>query len=305
MGTGLWPFRRDKGSMSMPKISGAALTDVGRVRSGNEDSYSALWGEESPEGAEALIVVADGMGGHAAGEVASNMAVDEVVRLITGSGVSPELKGEAYLELLGEVLQKANTTVFQAGQDADKRGMGTTCTVAVIRGDQLYVSHVGDSRAYLLRAESLHQITEDHSWVEQQMALGTLSREEARNHPDRNVITRAVGLEERITVDGYLVPLADQDILLLCSDGLTTMIENAEIAVILSANQPEEACKALIEAANSKGGHDNITVAVARLIGGPRGAPIPDSSGDAKTLEISRPTSALRRFAKSVLRLGR
>lgn len=304
MGTGLWPFRRDKGTMSKPKISGAALTDIGRVRSGNEDSYSALWGEESPEGAEALMVVADGMGGHAAGEVASSLAVDEVVRLITAAA-SPNLEGQAYLEFLGEAIQKANATVFQAGQDADKRGMGTTCTVAVVRGDQLYVSHVGDSRAYLLRAESLHQITEDHSWVEQQVELGMLSREEARNHPDRNVITRAVGLEEKVTVDGYLVPLADQDILLLCSDGLTTMIEDAEIGVILSANQPDDACTALIKAANSQGGHDNSTVVVARVIGGPSGAQFPDSSGDTKTVEITQPSSVLRRFAKTVLRLGR
>ena len=290
--------------MSKPKISGAALTDIGRVRSGNEDSYSALWGEESPEGAEALMVVADGMGGHAAGEVASSLAVDEVVRLITAAA-SPNLEGQAYLKFLGEAIQKANATVFQAGQDADKRGMGTTCTVAVVRGDQLYVSHVGDSRAYLLRAESLHQITEDHSWVEQQVELGMLSREEARNHPDRNVITRAVGLEEKVTVDGYLVPLADQDILLLCSDGLTTMIEDAEIGVILSANQPDDACTALIKAANSQGGHDNSTVVVARVIGGPSGAQFPDSSGDTKTVEITQPSSVLRRFAKTVLRLGR
>lgn len=105
--------------------------------------------------------------------------------------------------------------------------MGTTCTVAVVRGDQLFVSHVGDSRAHLLRAGSLHRITEDHSWVEEQVALGTLSREEARNHPNRSVITRAVGLEPQVEVDGYLISLVDKDILLLCSDGLTSMIEGS------------------------------------------------------------------------------
>ena len=306
MGIRLWPFQRINRTSSKPQILVAALTDVGRVRTGNEDSYSTLWGEKSPPGVDALIVVADGMGGHAAGEVASSMAVDGVVELMSSAVGSPHVGGQKYLEVLGRVLQNVNTTVYQAGQDADKRGMGTTCTVVVIKEDQLYVSHVGDSRAYLLRAGELHQITEDHSWVEQQVAIGALSREEARNHPDRNVITRAIGLDPQVKVDGYLVSLANGDVLLLCSDGLTTMVEDAEIASILSGNNPQEACKALIEAANRQGGQDNITVAIANITGGTVDAPPITSPADgAKTEEITRPPSVLKRFSKSVLRLGR
>jgi len=241
-------------------------TETGKVRDHNEDCILILGGEKSPLGVDALLVVADGMGGHAAGEVASQMTVDGIIRLMFRTDELPSVEGPEYLRFLGEVVQHVNNTVFQAGQDEDKRGMGTTCTLAVVREGQLFVSHVGDSRAYLLRSGDLHQITQDHSWVEEQVQQGTLSPEEARNHPNRNIITRAVGLEPRVEVDGYLVALANKDILLLCSDGLTTMIEDSQIAEILSANEPVAACRALINAANAEGGHDNITVAVVSVI---------------------------------------
>jgi len=303
MGFRIWPFRQKGGSGSSPQLTVAGQTDVGRVRAENEDSYQVLWGEKSPWGIDALMVVADGMGGHAAGEVASRMAVDGVVSIITGSGDknSTLTQGQDYLEVLGGILQRVNATVYQAGQDADKRGMGTTCTVAVVRGDQLYVSHVGDSRTYLLRSGALHQITEDHSRVEEQVRLGILSKEEARSHPNRNIITRAVGLEPQVEVDGYLVSLAADDALLLCSDGLTTMIEDSQIESILGDNEQEAACSALIDAANSQGGVDNITVVVARVIGGS----IATLPVDVDTLEINEPTSIWRRFVKTVLRRGR
>ena len=299
----MWPFRRTGGPGSTPQLSVAGQTDVGRVRAGNEDSYKVLSGKKSPLGIDALLIVADGMGGHAAGEVASRMAVDGIVSLITGPDSSPSIEGQGYLKFLCGIVQQVNNTVFQASQDEDKRGMGTTCTMAVVRGDQLFVSHVGDSRAYLLRAGSLHQITQDHSWVEEQVAQGTLGREEARDHPNRNIITRAVGLEPQVKVDGYLVSLADQDILLLCSDGLTTMIEDSQITEILSDHGPAEACRALISAANSQGGHDNITVAIARATGGPSKATLPASPHpDADTVDITRSRSVWRKFARSFLR---
>ena len=298
----IWPFRRKGGPGSSPQLSAAGQTDVGRVRAENEDSYQALWGEESPPGVDALLIVADGMGGHAAGEVASRMAVDGVVGIITGSDGSASAKGQDYLDVLGRVLQAVNANVYQAGQDSDKRGMGTTCTVAVIRGAQLYISHVGDSRAYLLRAGVLHQITEDHSWVEEQVAQGSLSKEEARNHPNRNIITRAIGLEPQVKVDGYLVSLAAEDVVLLCSDGLTTMIEDSQIQSILVDNEPEDACRALISAANTAGGHDNITVAIARVTGGLREtSPVDDGIGT-ETVEINRSTSFWKRIVGFALR---
>jgi protein phosphatase len=279
-------------------------TETGMVRDHNEDSILILGGEKSPLGVDALLVVADGMGGHAAGEVASRMTVDGIIGLMSRSDDLPSAEGSEYLRFLGEIVQQVNNTIFQAGQDEDKRGMGTTCTVAVVRGDQLFVSHVGDSRAYLLRSGDLHQITQDHSWVEEQVRQGTLSPEEARNHPNRNIITRAVGLEPKVEVDGYLVGLANKDILLLCSDGLTTMIEDSQISEILTANEPVEACRALIDAANDQGGHDNITVAVARVIARPGATLSVDADGDANTVEIKRSTYLWQRFTRSVLRRG-
>jgi serine/threonine protein phosphatase PrpC len=279
-------------------------TETGMVRDHNEDSILILRGEKSPLGVDALLVVADGMGGHAAGEVASRMTVDGIIGLMSRSDDLPSAEGPEYLRFLGEIVQQVNNTVFQAGQDEDKRGMGTTCTVAVVRGDQLFVSHVGDSRAYLLRAGDLHQITQDHSWVEEQVRQGTLSPEEARNHPNRNIITRAIGLEPKVEIDGYLVALLKKDILLLCSDGLTTMIEDSQIAEILSANEPVEACRALIDAANDQGGHDNITVAVARVTARLTATLRTDADGEANTVEIKRTTYLWQRFTRSVLRRG-
>ena len=265
-----------------------------------------LWGEKSPQGIDALLVVADGMGGHAAGEVASRMAVEGVVGLVTGFDSKISTEDHDYLDALGRVLQDVNTTVYQAGQDSDKRGMGTTCTVAVVLGDQLYVSHVGDSRAYLLRAGVLHQITKDHSWVEEQVAQGTLSSEEARNHPNRNIITRAIGLEPRVKIDGYLVSLAAEDVVLLCSDGLTTMIEDSQIGSILVDNEPEDVCRALINAANKAGGHDNVTAAVIRVIGGPVNAPLPASSrADTDTVDITRPSTGWKILSRPFIKRTR
>ena len=302
MGIRIWPFRGKRGTGSSPQLSVAGQTHVGRVRAENEDSYQVLWGERSPQGIDALLVVADGMGGHAAGEVASRMAVDGVVGLMTGSDSTTCTRGQDYLDVLGRVLQEVNTTVYQAGQDSDKRGMGTTCTVAVVRGGQLYVSHVGDSRAYLMRAGVLHQITKDHSWVEEQVAQGTLSKEEARSHPNRNIITRAVGLEPQVKVDGYRVSLVSDDVLLLCSDGLTTMIEDSQVESILAAKEPQKTCGYLISAANNEGGHDNITVAIARVTGGLSEAATATVGIGAETLVIDRSPSFWRRFVRSVLR---
>ena len=181
-------------------------THTGRVRDHNEDQYLALGRDQSPPGAGALLVVADGMGGQAAGEVASLMAVEHIEERFRSGGlasVDDKDLEEALRELLGDV----NRAVLTAGQEPDKRGMGTTCTLVIIKGQQLYFSHVGDSRAYLLRAGQLDQITTDHSWVEEAVATGTMTREEARIHPNRNIITRAIGLEVDLKVDTDQVSL--------------------------------------------------------------------------------------------------
>ncbi len=248
------------------KISVRAATDIGRVRDHNEDDYVALGGKESPPGVDALLVVADGMGGHVAGEVASKMTVDGIVQSLNDQREeASKLEGNDFGVFLAKVLEDVNQDVWQAAQEDDKRGMGTTCTLAAIRGDQLFLAHIGDSRAYLLRDGELHQVSKDHSWVEDAVDQGVITREQARVHPNRNVITRAVGLEQQPQIDTSAMPLADGDLLLLCSDGLNSMIPDEDIHRILTSSGPEEVCQALIDAANEAGGHDNTTVVTALL----------------------------------------
>jgi serine/threonine protein phosphatase PrpC len=243
-----------------------AATDTGKVRDHNEDSFLALGGKSSLPGVDALLVVADGMGGHAAGEVASQMTVDGIKRLLASEDLeSPDLEGNAFGMFLGKVLEDVNQEVWQAGQTPEKQGMGTTCTLAAIRGDQLFLAHIGDSRAYLIRDGEMHQVSTDHSWVEEAVAMGTLTREEARVHPNRNVITRAIGLDQQVKVDTSSMPLAKGDLILLCSDGLNSMIPDDEIKRALLDNGPEKVCQALIDSANNAGGHDNTTVVVATI----------------------------------------
>ena len=265
------PFLGRAAPGGMMKISVMAATDTGRVRDHNEDYHTALWGKESPPGVDALLVVADGMGGHAAGEVASKMTVDGIVQSLNdqAEGVS-KLEGNAFGAFLEKVLEEVNQDVWQAGQEADKRGMGTTCTLAAIRGDQLFLAHIGDSRAYLLRDGELHQISKDHSWLEDAVDQGVITREQARVHPNRNVITRAIGLEQQPQIDTSAMALADGDLLLLCSDGLNSMIPDEDIQRVLKESLTDAVCGDLIEAAHEAGGHDNTTVVTA-LLGGARG----------------------------------
>ena len=184
------------------KIKIRAATDTGKVRDRNEDNFLVLEGEQSPSGIDALLVVADGMGGHAAGEVASQMTVEEIPELLKARGIQLDNLEDAQIErFLGDILEDVNRSVWKAGQDPDKSGMGTTCTLAALRGNQAFLAHVGDSRAYLLRGGKLNQLTTDHSWVEEAVSDGRLNREEARIHPNRNLIPRAIGLAREVQVD--------------------------------------------------------------------------------------------------------
>lgn len=247
-------------------ITVMAATDTGRVRDHNEDYYSALGPEESPPNVDALLVVADGMGGHAAGEVASKMTVEGIVQSLNErSEEVSKLEGSALGAFFGKILEEVNQDVWRAGQELDKRGMGTTCTLVAIQDDQFFLTHIGDSRAYLLRDGELLQVSKDHSWVEDAVDQGLITREQARIHPNRNVITRAIGLEPQPKIDTSSMVLADGDLLLLCSDGLNSMIPDEDIHRILTSSGREEVCEALIEAANNQGGHDNTTVVVAAI----------------------------------------
>jgi PPM family protein phosphatase len=239
------------------RISCAGNTDVGVVRSGNEDSFLL-------DCSKGLFIVADGMGGHAAGEVASEMAVQIVAKEL-GSlrGLSD---GEAAARMRSAI-RKANAAIFDRTlAEHDKRGMGTTTTVMVLFSRRYLIGQVGDSRAYLLREGNLLQLTKDHSYVQEQVDAGLLTPEQARTHPYSNVITRCVGANEDVAPDVYFGNLEQGDVVLLASDGLTGMLEDQQIATIMGAeDNPEGAVNKMIADANRRGGLDNITAIVVRV----------------------------------------
>jgi PPM family protein phosphatase len=245
----------------------AAVTDVGRQRQSNEDAYF----ERSP-----LFAVADGMGGARAGEVASRMAVEELGELTDeGSGAEERLR---------QVARTANRRIYDMAQsDTDHAGMGTTLTAAMLVGRELAIGHVGDSRLYRLRDGTLERLTDDHSLVEELVRQGKLTPQEAEVHPQRSIITRALGPEVDVEVDTFTHPVRPGDIYLLCSDGLSGMVSDAQIAQILAqAGSLDEAARQLIEVANSNGGKDNITVVLFR-IGGEDEGDDSDTLGDEQT----------------------
>jgi PPM family protein phosphatase len=230
------------------------LSHRGRRRRHNEDAYVV----QPP-----LFAVADGMGGAKAGEVASALAADAVQE----SGNDGE-SGEARVAAL---IEEANRRVFRrASEDREASGMGTTMTVALVEGDEVAIGHVGDSRAYLIRDGRLEQLTDDHSLVAELVRSGKLTPEEAETHPQRSVITRALGTEADVDVDTFSVRSAPGDLFLLCSDGLTSMVDDETILDAVERNRAdlEEAAKALINAANRGGGEDNITVVFFEVDGG-------------------------------------
>ncbi|HMO01003.1 MAG TPA: Stp1/IreP family PP2C-type Ser/Thr phosphatase [Miltoncostaeaceae bacterium] len=226
----------------------AHLSDTGRIRHHNEDRSLA-----SPR----VLVVADGMGGAKAGEVAAQMAVDAVGRL-----VGPVHEGD-----VRGAVERANRAIRRvASDDPDKSGMGTTLTAAMLDDGRLDVVHVGDSRAYLWRDGALRQVTEDHSVVAELVRRGSITREEAETHPHRNVITRALGAEEAVVADVVQVGLEDGDVVLLCSDGLSSYVPESAIAEVLAqAATLDAAAKGLVNLANGAGGADNVTVVLARV----------------------------------------
>ncbi len=230
-------------------------TDTGRQRRDNEDSaYVRV----------PLFVVADGMGGAQAGEVASALAVEEFRRGLPDAGV-----GQATLEQrLSERVRSANRRIFDTAQlEREHSGMGTTLTAVYLEDATLVIAHVGDSRAYLLRDGELTRLTDDHSLVEELMRRGKLTPEQAAEHPQRSIITRALGIEPEVEVDTWTYPAQDGDVVLLCSDGLTSMIDEGQIAHALRSEPDlEHAGERLIHEANAAGGRDNITVVLFRLM---------------------------------------
>ncbi|MEP6758150.1 MAG: Stp1/IreP family PP2C-type Ser/Thr phosphatase [Actinomycetota bacterium] len=233
------------------RIAAGVATDVGRVRQGNEDAFVV----EPP-----LYAVADGMGGARAGEVASQLALATITEM--------EKAGSSSLE---DEVREANRIVFtRAGEDERYAGMGTTLTAVLASPEAIHLAHVGDSRAYLLRAGTLRQLTRDHTLVERMVQAGEITPDEADVHPHRNVLLRALGTEPKVDVDADDVGLLEGDRILLCSDGLTTMVTEDQILAILAATggQPQDAADRLVRAANRAGGIDNITVIVLDVAAG-------------------------------------
>jgi PPM family protein phosphatase len=250
-------------------------TDVGRQRSVNEDSLVL---------APPFFAVADGMGGAKAGEVASAMAAD------TFDGESDS--GEPAEAQLTRILREANRRIYElAVSDDSHRGMGTTVTAAKVTGDEVSLGHVGDSRAYRLRDGELEQLTRDHSLVAELERSGQITPEAAEHHPQRSIITRALGPEPDVQVDTYTLAGRDGDLFLICSDGLTSMISDDELGSILrSSDSLEEAAESLVRAANQSGGKDNITVVMFRLGNGDGAAAVPKEdetiAGQLKATEV-------------------
>ena len=275
--------------MALRIAEDAYKTDTGRQRTTNEDAYFA----RGP-----LYAVADGMGGAQAGEVASRIAAEAFEPAERG----PD-SAEAFLR---SVVQSANSQIHSLAQDdASRSGMGTTLTAALVEGDEIAIGHVGDSRAYRFRDGELTLLTSDHSLVEELRRQGRLTDEEAEDHPQRSIITRALGPEEDVEVDTLTVSARPDDVDLICSDGLTTMVKDAQVAKILEESSSlEEATNRLVDEANEAGGRDNITVVAFRLEEGEaqevdQGATLvgPSAAGAGLTADAVRAEAERRRRA--------
>ncbi len=258
----------------------AFLTNVGRIRTNNEDSFSAFTASVprlnnvGPELVFTFLAVADGMGGHENGEVASNLAVRKISEGVLRNFYLPSLEGrqpgrdgESPLEALAFSMEDANQAILQEGYQT-RTSMGTTLTCAVLIGQTAIIGHVGDSRLYVLEKSSgkLRQVTHDHSIVQRLVDMGTLTPEEAQSSPQRSVLYMTVGQKPQIEPDVELLPLTDVAAMLLCSDGLWELVPDSAIEQTLkTSGSALEACESLVEAANGAGGVDNVTVVIAKF----------------------------------------
>jgi PPM family protein phosphatase len=269
------------------KLVAAGVTDVGRVRDGNEDDFL------DQANRLGLVAVADGMGGHRAGEVASATAL-EALRAGVASG-----------EQLRHAIEGANDAVLEKSEsDQELHGMGTTLTAGMLGTDgHLLVGHVGDSRAYLFHDGELTQITDDHSLVEEMVRGGELTPEQAEVHPQRSIITRALGIDPQVDVDVYPVELQPGDRILFCSDGLTTMVRQDEMASILAReHDPKRAAQLLVDAANAAGGEDNVTAVIVEVVEVPEDEVAEPALPDRDASEIS-PVKPRRRPGRALFRV--
>lgn len=235
-----------------------SITDIGKRRSANQDY---VYASDQPVGnLPNLMIVADGMGGHNAGDLASRCTVESMLEYIQNASEKRPIP------LISAAIHHANELVIEKSRSDKKlEGMGTTVVAATVKDGYLYVANVGDSRLYLIDQE-IEQITRDHSLVEEMIRVGELQRKDARSHPDRNVITRAIGVRTPVRIDFFDVKLEEGDRILLCSDGLTTMVEDEDILhIVRKSTSPKEAAQRLVTEANKNGGKDNISVILAEV----------------------------------------
>ncbi len=243
-------------------MKAGAATDIGLVRMMNQDSYYCSRGLKTPY----LYIVADGMGGHNGGEVASRIAVDTVESFIK-SGLDNPKYYDNRLFLVKDAVMEANSVIYNLAMVDEKlRGMGTTLTMAMLEEEKVYIGHIGDSRMYLMRDGRCQKLTEDHSLVAQLIKNGSISPEEGDCHPQKNIITKALGIDVEVEIELDTKNLKNKDMLLLCTDGLTNMLEPGEILSICSVNkEPQTIAKMLVDEANMKGGRDNVTAIVVEV----------------------------------------
>ena len=232
-----------------------SITDTGVTREMNLDYYFAT--DTNLGNLPNLFIVADGMGGHKAGDYASRHTIERVVASISRNS------SEEPVTIIQEAISKANELlVAESNEDETKSGMGTTLVIATLVGDKLIVANVGDSRLYVI-SDMVRQITRDHSLVDEMVRLGELNPSEARSHPDKNIITRAIGAQKNVKADFFEVELAKDDYVLMCTDGLTNMVRDEEILdIVRSEKEPEAIAHKLVRMANNNGGRDNITVTI-------------------------------------------
>ncbi|MBS4536107.1 Stp1/IreP family PP2C-type Ser/Thr phosphatase [Clostridium sp. D2Q-14] len=237
-------------------------THVGKVRETNQDSYYINYNDNLP-----VFAVADGMGGHNGGEIASDIAIDVIKN-----------NSEIYLNKLSEeklsienfirhTLELSNEQIYKAAiEDESYKGMGTTVTMGCIFKDELFIGNIGDSRAYIIKNNNIIKITEDHSLVAELVKNGTITKEEAINHPQKNIITRALGTDENVKIDIYNYHIQENDVILLCTDGLTNLVSEAKIMEYIEEfNDIQNICDNLINHANDNGGYDNSTVIIIKV----------------------------------------
>lgn len=273
----------------------AAVTDIGCERELNEDRYAVI---DSPSGR--AWIVCDGMGGATGGELAAQLAIDAIRRSLESR------EYENSVEAIHSSIKEANRIIVLRRQNPAFSGMGTTVVGSMILNNEVVIAHAGDSRAYLLRGRDIQQLTIDHTYVQELVDKGAITESEAMSHPQAHVLTRCLGADPRLEIDVqryYVWPTQDQDpddVLLLCSDGLYSLISDAELSEIVSRQTPQEACVELVELAKSRGGYDNITIAILPLAGQLRDdqPPVPKSVFTKKKVSSKEQTGDAKRKAK-------